>query len=324
MAYGVSGIGLDPLGMGINYFGQYGSYDNYMPSMYGMNPGMMYDPSGACGMYGMNGMNGMYGMYGMMNPAYMVQMQNQAEAMQLQHAGNMHGLMLQNDVRATRETDKALIEKMLTNASVMSLMRNLVYKVQRGELDGVCNEYDKLKDQIYHTYGEEIAARGNKENPAVAARDMIEELYAQVTSANGQPSTLLGDIQRYGESSFVNGYKQAYKPGHDGRYTAEALNHIYGTDISNIEANEGARSFGKVAGRAAHGGKMGLYAGGTVGAATLITALGATPFSRKAGWAVAKRAPKIALITAGIAAIADIVSPGCISKLFGKTAEARV
>ena len=116
LGYGISGIGWNPLGnVGLGMSGQFGSYDAYMPSMYGMTPSM----------YGM-GMNpsifGMNGMYGMYNPSFMANMYQQVEASQAMHSGNMHELLLNNEVSAHRDTDSALVKKILTNAELLAII----------------------------------------------------------------------------------------------------------------------------------------------------------------------------------------------------------
>ena len=125
LGYGISGIGYNPLGnMGLGMSGAYGSYDAYMPSMMGMNYGM-----------GM-GMNPSFGMGGMMGayPAFMAQMQqvqNQIEASQAEHNSAMHNILLNNEVNAHRETDSALMKKMLKiGNSMVYRFRNCVMSLK--------------------------------------------------------------------------------------------------------------------------------------------------------------------------------------------------
>ena len=321
--YGISGIGLDPFALG----GMYASYDACMPSMFG-SYGMGMMP----GMYG--GMGMMPGMYGMdMNSIYeyplrYTEMMQKMQEMQLQHNGKMYGMEKQNEVSANRFDDSAWVEKILTNGSVVSLTKCLADKVRRGELDGVQNEYDKLRNEIYNTYKDEISARAKYSNPAVVTREVIEKLYARVvTSDDGQPANLRNDIQRYGESPLVNGFQQGFNLGHDKSYIAQAINHIYGEDISNIESNENSQQIGKIGGRVAHGGQTGLIVGGgaglATGAAAAITA-GLTyavtaPFKGKPSYGLAKGigscAIPVAIIGTIAGAIADWVKPGWLGKL---------
>lgn len=275
--YGITGIGY-PMGLG-NYglgtSGTYGSYDNYMPSMLGMN--------GMTGMSGMAGMSGMYpstfggyGMMGMYNPAFMAQMQNEVEKMQLQHAGDMHSLMTQNNVRAHRESDLEIINKMLTNASVQQGLQNLHSKVREGDQDGICEEFDKLRNQIYHTYKDEIEARGSKENPATAATQMIEALYSAVyKDTAGAPANLRNDIKQYGDGAMMNGFMQGFRPGHHERYIDDTLNYCFGERVDQREAKDTRQAIGKCGGHAANVIEKGLI-GTIAGAGSTAIILGTT------------------------------------------------
>ena len=119
--YGISGIGYPMMGLGDYGLGTnsaYGNYDNYMLGMNGM--GYMTNP--AMAMSGMNymanpamSMNGsIMPMGGIYNPLFMNQMQQAAERSRLDHTADMHTGLMHNEVQAYRETDQALINKMLT------------------------------------------------------------------------------------------------------------------------------------------------------------------------------------------------------------------
>lgn len=267
-AYGISGIGY-PMGLG-NYglgaTGTYGSYDNYMPSMMGM--------SGMTGMYPTYGSG--YGMMGMYNPTFMAQMQNQIEEMQLQHAGDMHEMMLNNQVRATRESDQAIISKLLTNASVQQDVQNLYNKVREGDQNGICEEFDKLRNQIYSTYKDELEARGSKENPAIAATQIVEALYSNIVSAQtGQTADLRSDIKRYGDGAMMNGFMQGFRTDHHDKYIDETLNHCFGQRIDQRGSKDFRQTMGKCGGRVASVAEKGIY--GTVagiGSVALISSFG--------------------------------------------------
>lgn len=256
--------GLGNLGLGIS---PYMSYDNYLmtnslgmgiDSIFTMNP-MMYSGSTT----GMNPM--MYG--GLYNPLFMGQMQGELEKYQLDHTGVMHNKMLGYEVQADLETDRAQISKMLKNTSVLRGVENLRRKVVEGDQDGICNEYDKLKNQIYTTYKEELAARGTEENYPVAAGKIIDNLYATATGGN-----LHDDIIKYGEGATANGFQQGLKPGHHTRYVDETLKHCYGIDIDDKEAKDRAQEIARYGGEIARYGKVGLVGAGICGGAGLTAA----------------------------------------------------
>ena len=266
LGYGTAGIGYNPLGnMGLGMTGSYGSYDAYMPSMMGMNYGM-----------GM-GMNPMFGMGGMMNayPQFMAQMQqtqNQIEASQAQHNSAMHNILLNNEVTAHRETDSALMKKMLTNGDIQQGVQNLYNKVREGDQDGICSEFDKLKKYVYNTYRDELAARGDKINPAVSATQYIEAVYGNIISAQsgGEVHDLRSDIKRYGDNSFANGFLSGFRRDHHSRYIDETLNHCFGLEIDQKGAKDMRQNIGNGVGRTASVLEKGVYGFGGGLAATTI------------------------------------------------------
>lgn len=302
--YSISSIGYPSMGLGdwgLGTSGSYGNYDNYMPSMMGI------------GGYGNMGMMGM----GMYNPMFMANMQQGIEASQLNHAANMHTGMKNYEVQAYRETDSALIRKILSNATVKQGLATLRYKVINGSQDGICQEFDKLRNYILNTYRDEIKERGDKENPMIAATGIIDDIYASTYSTSTEPVTLRGDIERYGEGAMMSGFMSTFKPGHDKRYTAETLNHVYGMNISEHEAQESERGIGAVGGRAAHSVKTGVIAGSGAAAATVGLAalakgisLGKIPFKP-----IAKHCGKIGLLAGCAALIADLIKPGIVGDL---------
>ncbi len=266
--YGISGIGYPMMGYGnyglgnygLNAGGTYSSYDNYMPSMMGMN-----SPYG----YGMSGMMGMY------NPTFMARMQADMEKLQLQHSGDMHSMMLDNQVRANRESNRAVIGKLLTDASVQHGVENLYDKVLEGDQDGICEEFDRLKQQIYHTYRDELKACGDEENPAVAANKIIEQLYSEIVRGKGGQTTgsLKEDIKHFGDSALANGFYKGLKPGHHERYVDETINHCFGTRIDERDKKEFAQTTGEIAGRTTQVVEKGLIGAGA-GAGAYIAGLG--------------------------------------------------
>lgn len=277
--YDISQIGYNPLGTaGLGLSGTYANYDNYMPSYYGMGMGIGTGMGYGMGMdqsiWNANamGMNPM--MMGYYNPAYMAQLQQHVEASQAQHAGNMHTVVLGNEVQAHKITDSAFVQKVLHNASVQQGVQNLYQKVQEGDHDGVCNQMDKLKRYIYDTYREELLAIGSK-NPAVDATELIEIIYSNIAEANsGKASNLRDDIIQHGENAFANGFYQSLKEGHHERYTAETLNECFGLDIDNKEHQDKYQAAGKVVGGGVNILKKGAY--GAIGGAALYTLGGGT------------------------------------------------
>ena len=260
--YGISGIGYNPLGnFGLGMSGQYGSYDAYMPSMMGMNYGMGMNNS----LFGMNGMMGM----GMYYPTFMAQQQNQVEQMQLQHSANMHNQLLNNEVNAHRETDSALMKKMLTNGDIQQGIQNLYNKVREGDQNGICSEFDKLKNYVYSTYRDELAARGDKINPSVSATQYIEAVYGKLISAQcgGDVHYLRSDIKRYGDGSFENGFMSGFRSGHHGRYVDETLNHCFDLEIDQKKSKDMKQTVGHGVGRTASALEKGVYGAALAGTA---------------------------------------------------------
>lgn len=263
MAYGITG--LSPLGTyGLGAMGGYGTYDMYMPSMMGMSP-MMY---GGYGSYGMGmGMDPYSMMY---NPAYMTQIQNQMEELQVQHAGNMHNLYLNNEVRAHEQTDSALIRKILTNGSVQQGIYTLHQKVVEGDQDGICEQYDKLKTEIYNTYSKEFKSHGANSNPALEVNAIIDQLYSSIVSAQeNTPQTLEGNIKRYGDGALQNGFMKGFRPGHHQRDIDSTLNHIYGRRIDHKRFKDQQNIIGQGAGHVARGAEVAVI-GGLAGATTYV------------------------------------------------------
>lgn len=323
LGLGISGIGYPAMGlgtMGLGATGSYGSYDNYMPSMMGMtgmtNPMMTMGGMGS-DLTGMNPM--MSGMMGMYNPLYYTQMQNAAEQIKAQHAGDMHTTLLNNEVNAYSETDSALIKKIAQNGDIQRGVMSLYEKVKKGEQDGICEEFDKLKNYIFHTYKDELAARGKKINASTTAGQIIEAVYGNVISAQtGEIANLRQDIERYGESSTMNGFMNGFRSGHDKRYIDQTIMHCYGESISEKESKDRRKEVASYVGRGASVIEKGVY--GAAGGATLfcigkgLAAGFKATFSKGAGNAVStaaksgffKNLGKAAWIGAIAGAAADI------------------
>ena len=261
--YGISGIGYPSMlgNYGLNTSGAYGSYDMCMPSMMGMN-GSLFSPNSMM-------MNPMMNMY---NPMYMAQMYQNYEASQVDHAGNMHTKITNNNVQAYSETDSALIQKVAQNGDVQQRIKRLHVKVLEGDQKGICNEYDGLRQAILSTYRDEIAARGDKINPVTTASQMIDNLYANIITAQNQANgsneiaSLEADIRKHGDGALMNGFMQGFRRGHHDRYVDETLQHCYGYDIDRQEGKEVGQTVAKVLGTATSVLEKGIY-GAAIGAA---------------------------------------------------------
>lgn len=276
MTYGISGIGYNPLGtMGLGLSGQYASYDAYMPSMMGSG----YATAMTNPMFATGAMSGMYGMgagMNMYNPTYWASAQQQIEASQIQHAGNMQKLVLDNEVNGLNNSNSALINKMLSDGDIEQGIRRLYGKVKEGDQDGICEEFDKLKNYVCNTYRSELTAQGDKINPSTSATKIIEAIYGQTVTAlagDGKTHSLEGDIRFYGENSFVNGFKGGLLRGHNKRYTDETLNHCFGTSVNDQGSKEVNRTIGNGIGRIASVAQKGLI-GSVSGVALTGLALG--------------------------------------------------
>ena len=269
LGYGITGIGYNPLGtMGLGMTGQYASYDAYMPSMMGNS----YATAMTNPMFATGAMSGMYGMGGMYSPTYWAGAQQQIEASQLQHAGNMQKLVLDNEVNGLNNSNSALINKMLSDGDIEQGVRRLYEKVREGDQDGICSEYDKLKSYIYATYKNELTAKGNKINPDTSARKIIEAIYGQTATAlssDGKTHSLEGDIKHYGENYFENGFMSGLKRGHNKRTTDETLNHVFDYSINDQGSKEVNRVIGEGLGKATS-----VVQKGVIGSAAGITATG--------------------------------------------------
>jgi hypothetical protein len=215
-----------------------------MPSAMGMDPSM----------YGMAGMGAMGSIYGMYNPLYMTQMHQQIESNQLQHSIDMHSLTKNMEVANQRRTDNALIEKILTNGDVQNGVKNLYYKVQEGEQDGVRQEFDKLKEIIYNRYNDELVAKGSEVNPETAIVEIIERLYRQIAQ-----SDLESDIRKHGETALQNGFLRGFRGGHSKTYVEETINHCFGRRIDNKGSKEFAQGAGMCFGGIASAVEKGAY-----------------------------------------------------------------
>lgn len=297
LGYGITGIGYPSMLGNYGLVGStaYGSYDAYMPSMMGMNGSL----------FGTNAMmNPM--MMGMYNPMYMGQLMQGYEASQVDHAANMHSKITNNGVKAYGETDSALVQKIATNGDVQQGIKNLHTKVREGDQDGICKEFDKLKQYILTTYQDELAARGNKINPLTTTVQIIDSIYSNVVTAQNQANgsnevaSLEADIKKYGDGHLMNGFMSGFRSGHHEKYVDETLQHCYGYDIDRQSGKEVGQTITKgvgtvasvvekgVYGCAIGGGTYALGAGISKGIAALCGKGSAIKFSSSwLGWAAA-------------------------------------
>lgn len=308
-SYSISGLGYNPLGtFGLGMTGTFSNYDTYMPSMLGMDYGLGMNNS----IFGMNAMNSMYGMMGY--PSYIAQMQqiqNQMQLAQTQHNGAMHAALIGNEVSAMRETDSALMQKILTNGDVQQGIQNLYEKVREGDQDAICQEFDKLKNYIFNTYRAEFQARGANINPDVSATQYMEAVYSQIISAQtNEIHDLRSDIKKYGDNSFQNGFMQGFRKGHHGRYVDETMNYCFGLPIDEKETKDARQTLGTGVGKAAHVAKIGTY--GAIGSVAVTgTAVGLAKLvaPSKVKWlaSMGKAWRPALLIGAALAVAGDII-----------------
>ena len=280
------GYGIDTSTLGLYGLGAspYGSYDMYMPSSMGMS-GMYGGMGNSLFGYGMNGMGSMTGMGAMsrmgmgsmmFNPLYYSQIQNQAEELSLQHAGKMHSGMLSNEVTANRDSSNALIAKIINTGELNQGIETLYKKIKDGDQEGVCHEFDKLKNVIFYRYKNELEAMGTQVNPSNVATSIIAGVYSPLATkwaADGKDHNLMDDIQIYGESAITNGILSGSKKGHQQMYVDQTLNHIYGLDINDKESLDEEREHATIVGRVLRGGKVSLK-GATAGAGAFAIGTG--------------------------------------------------
>lgn len=237
--FGITGIGYNPymsgLGMlGLSGGGTYSSY--YNPAFMG---------------YGGMGMMGMY-------PAYMQQMNQTYQNMeksQLNHAGAMHELLLQNKTNAFIAEDRALFEKTMEDRGLQTSIVNLAEKIREGDSDGVCEEYDKIKATIYQKYNSYFKENTNLD-PAESVRKVIEDMYAAIISKkSGETVSLRNDIKRFGETAFMHGFNEKFfgKKDYHNKYTEETINYVFGTRIDNKGGKDRMEKIGGGAARVAEG-----------------------------------------------------------------------
>ena len=278
LGYGITGInGLGTFGLGGS--STYSSY--YDPTMMGMtgsygmdgyssygNMGSAYSPYGAMGMMG-----------GMYNPTFMAsymremnQAQQQIEIDKLNHAGTMHNLQLQNQTVAFSDTDRAIFEKAMVDASINKSIQNLAVKVKEGDADGICQAFDEAKQALYTKYSDYFKANASRMNPADSVTNYIENLYTQIVSKDrGEIVSLRNDIKKYGETAFEHGFWKNFhgKDYHD-KYSEETMSYVFGTPVDNKSGKDRMEKYGAYAEKGTE-----LAAAAAIGAVALPTAVSA-------------------------------------------------
>lgn len=252
MTYGISSIGT----LDSSYYNPMMSMMNGMGMMNGISP------------YG--GM-GMMGMMGMMNPQYLEQMaeaqkkmleiQHQTEMLQTQHAIDNHKLLMQADVQNMSAHDRAFFQKTMVDGDINEGIKSLASVIRKGDSDAICEQYDKLKQNIYAKYGDEFIKNGiiGDERKVLAH---IEYLYNQIiTKQNGgEIADLKEDIKKYGETSFGHGFNKAFFGSKDyhGKYTEQVEDYIYNEGIDNEHGKNKMHKVGTGVGTATRYGLWGL------------------------------------------------------------------
>ncbi len=272
LGYGITGIG-----NGLGTFGLGSTSSYYDPTMMGMAGA--YSPYGSMGMMGAYSPYSGMGMMGMYNPSFMGQMNKayqQMEVDQLNHAGAMHNLMLQNQTQAFTDQDRAIFEKAMVDAGVNKCVTNLAEMVRKGNADGICQTYDELKQTLYTKYSDYFKANSNKLNPSDSVANFVELLYSQIISAQqGEQVDLRSDIKKYGETAFEHGFwKNFHGSDYHDKTSEQALSYMFGTPIDNKAGHERMEKYGATAEKIAE-----------VGTAAAVGAV-AVPTVAKAGKSV--------------------------------------
>ncbi len=243
LGYGITGIG-----NGLGTFGLGGTSSYYDPTMMGMAGA--YSPYGSMGMMG--GYSSPYagmGMMGMYNPTFMRQMNQVSQQMemdQLNHAGAMHNLLLQNQTQAFTDQDRAIFEKAMVDAGVNKCVTNLAEMVRKGNADGICQTYDELKQTLYTKYSDYFKANANHLSPEDSVANFVELLYSKIISAQqGEQVDLRSDVKKYGETAFEHGFwKNFHGSDYHDKTSEQALSYMFGTPIDNKSGHERMEKYG--------------------------------------------------------------------------------
>ena len=240
------GFGITGIGNGLGTYGLGGTSTYYDPMM-GMAGA--YSPYGSMGMMGAYSPYSGMGMMGMYNPSFMGQMNKayqQMEVDQLNHAGAMHNLMLQNKTKAYTDQDRAIFEKAMVDTGVYKGVKNLAEMVRKGNSDGICQAYDELKQTLYTKYSDYFKANANHLNPEDSVANYIERLYSEIiTAEQGEQVDLRSDVKKYGETAFEHGFwKNFHGSDYHDKTSEQALSYMFGTPIDNKAGHERMEKYG--------------------------------------------------------------------------------
>ncbi len=273
---GDNNTSISPLSYGFSP-SAFGDYSSYMPSMMGLTGvgsfggGMnsVFDPLTSFGslMYGGGMMGGMMD-YWLDYQKNMQKLQNDLELSKLDHNKQMHAGMINSEVQAHEETMSGIIQKILVDGAVDSQVRLLYSKIKEGDQNGVCQEYDKLKDYVCATYEKELKAKG------LATRSgdiysIIDKTYSEIVSAIANDGavnhTIEGDIEKYCDDAFQAGFASGFKGNNGQRFKAETIHHVTGKRINNRAYQDNLHREGRVVGMVCSGLKD-IGVGGVEGA----------------------------------------------------------
>lgn len=229
-------------------------YSSILSGMYGLGGLGMYDSYGSYYGSSLMGAGSLASMY---NPAFMAQM-NQVyqdiETSKLQHSSAMHQLMQQSQTQAYKDTDNAIFQKAMVDASVDKGIGNLAKMIQEGNSQGICQAFEELKQTLYSKYNDYFKSNTNID-PSDSVTNFIETLYyKKIAEPNGDVS-LREAISKYGESSFEHGFwKSWHGKDHNQKTAEETASYIYGTPIVNKESKERIENIGAWTEKIAEGG----------------------------------------------------------------------
>lgn len=244
MTFGMGITGISPtIGLGASAFGD---YSGYMPSTMGLPTNSGYGSFGDNSIFGTGygGMGG-FGMGGMMNglleyQMYMSQLNNKIEENSIDHIAAMHGKMVNNNTRAHHESMSGMMSTMLADSAIRQGVVKLHEKIAEKDQKGVCQEYDKLKSNVYETYKKEMEKNGCAIAKADDANEYIEKVYYNMTG-----TTLRDDIKKHCGGALESGFLQGFKGTEDNYYQDETINHIYGERIDNRRNKDAQENIGK-------------------------------------------------------------------------------
>ena len=279
--YGLSGIGLDPLGYtGLGVPGQYSSsLDSYMPSMAAYNPAFSGMNMGmAPGMLGMGGM--MYPMMGGMMGGidkyteYLTKYQdaiNQMEINKAKKTGAMQKIYTELQAEALKNSRISYMNQQKVVADEHEAVERLFEMINTSNFEDFTKEFDHAKEIIINKYCDK---NDDKTNVDEAANNIIKTLYSEIASAKtGEVRDIISDIQRYGDGHIANGFMKGLRKGHHEQYVDEILCHCFGLPIDRKKSKDGVNDAMKYAGYGASFLEGGLI-GGALATGAVTTGVG--------------------------------------------------